>query len=140
MKEEHIPPVTPHEFYRRFYACRRARPALHFYHQCRRLGDGHSRDVLDFFPKKRSELEEGSDDRRVFWGIIYAREAIALRWVVCYNSACALPLLVFFFFLWVSQEGPGKIQNASVPISMMLAMLSVFWSVFFSSLPFGRSQ
>ncbi|GKT97673.1 nucleoside phosphorylase domain protein [Colletotrichum tofieldiae] len=138
MMEDRMPPVTPHEFYRRFYACRHARPALHFYHQCRPLGGGHSRDLLDLFPKKRSELEEGGDDRSVFWGI-YAREAVSTRWVICYNLACALPLLAFFF-MWVLRQGADEIQNASVPISIMLAMLSMFWSVFFSSLQFGRPQ
>ncbi|KAK1993483.1 hypothetical protein LX36DRAFT_251500 [Colletotrichum falcatum] len=136
--EDRMPPVTPHEFYRRFYACNRVRPMLHFYHRCRRPGGWHSRDVLNLFPKKRTKLEEGGEDRRVFWGI-YAREAIALRWVLCYNLACTLPMLVLFF-QWLSWKGPDEIQNASVPISVMLAMLSLFWSMFFSSLPFGRSQ
>ncbi|KAK2053220.1 hypothetical protein LY76DRAFT_639153 [Colletotrichum caudatum] len=142
--EDRMPPVTPHEFnrrfYRRFHACRcvTPRPRLFMFHRCRRQSGGHSRDVLDLFPKKRTKLEEGGNGRRLFWGI-YAREAIALRWVLGYNFVCTLPMLVFFF-VWVLRLGPDEIQNASVPVSVMLAMLSLFWSVFFSSLPFGRSQ
>ncbi|TQN64274.1 hypothetical protein CSHISOI_11154, partial [Colletotrichum shisoi] len=93
-ERETMPPVTPHEFYRRFHACYDRTSALHFHPHCRKLS-GHSGDILDKFPKKRSELE-GGDARVVFWGI-YARERIAMVRVLCYNFVCVLPMLVFFF-------------------------------------------
>ncbi|GJD05243.1 phosphorylase superfamily protein [Colletotrichum higginsianum] len=130
-ERETMPPVTPHEFYRRFYACYDRTTALHFHHHCRKLS-GHSGDILDKFPKKRSELEEGGDARVVFWGI-YARERIAMVRVLCYNLVCVLPMLVFFFG-WLSRHGPEQIQDAAVPVSVMTAMLSLFWSVFLSSI------
>ncbi|WQF76806.1 Putative nucleoside phosphorylase superfamily [Colletotrichum destructivum] len=130
-EREAMPPVTPHEFYRRFYACYDRTSALHFHHHCRKLS-GHSGDILDKFPKKRSELEEGGDARVVFWGI-YARERIAMVRVLCYNFVCVLPMLVFFFG-WLSRHGPEHIQDAAVPVSVMTAMLSLFWSVFLSSI------
>ncbi len=133
-----IPPVSEHEFYKRFYACHEPRPAMHFYHKCKKLG-AHSHDLLSCFPKKKSELEESGDEREVFWGI-YAREIISLRWVLFYNSVCVAPLVVFFF-LWIFPMGfVNDLQNAAIPVSMMVAMLSLFWSVFLGSLQHGRSQ
>ncbi|KAK1980905.1 hypothetical protein LZ30DRAFT_593845 [Colletotrichum cereale] len=135
--KEQIPPVTPHEFYKRFYACYDT-PTLHFYHRCTRL-TGHSGDVLDKFPKKKTAIEEGGDGREVFWGI-YARENVALIRVLAYNFICIIPMLVFFF-AWLFHHGPEEMQNAAVPISVMIAMLSLFWSMFVScKMSFGESE
>ncbi|KAK1991768.1 hypothetical protein LX36DRAFT_589782 [Colletotrichum falcatum] len=135
---EQIPPVTPHEFYKRFYACYDPTPMLHFYHRCTRLA-GHSGDVLDRFPKKKTELEEGGDGRETFWGI-YARENVALARVLVYNFICITPTLVFFF-AWLIPHGSDEMQNAAVPVSVMVAMLSLFWGVFVScKTSFGESS
>lgn len=48
---------------------------------------------------RREELEEGGDEKHVFWGLC-AGEAIALRCVARYNIACELPLIMSLF-LWV---------------------------------------
>jgi len=85
-----------------------------------------------------TELEEEGDRRENFWEL-YAREMISLRWVMFYNFVCILPLLAFFI-AWVLPVGNSyrsDLQNPSVPFSIMAAMLSLFWSVFFSSLQFG---
>ncbi|KAL7790905.1 hypothetical protein V8C37DRAFT_383580 [Trichoderma ceciliae] len=133
-----VPPVSEHEFKTRFYACYKPHPLLHWYHNCKTLGHK-SHDLLKFFPKKLTELEEGGDGREIFWGI-YAREIISLRWVLFYNFVCLLPMLAFFM-VWISPLGRGTdLQNPSVPISMMIAMLSLFWSIFLSSLHFGKSH
>ncbi|KAI1374084.1 hypothetical protein F4677DRAFT_447730 [Hypoxylon crocopeplum] len=130
-----IPPVSEHEFRKRFYACPKPQPLRHWYHRCKALGT-HSYDILEFFPKKKTELEEGGDKRENFWGI-YAREIISLRWVLFYNFLCVLPMLAFFT-VWILPAGYSTdLQNASVPFTMMLGMLSLFWSVFLSSLQFG---
>ncbi|KAK2007238.1 hypothetical protein LZ32DRAFT_622368 [Colletotrichum eremochloae] len=113
IEEEEIPPVSPHEFYIRFYACYDRTPILHFYHQCTRM-TGHSGEVLDKFPKKRTELETGGNRREIFWGI-YARENVALIRVLAYNFICITPMLVFFF-AWLFHHGPEEMQNAAVPI------------------------
>ncbi|KAH7631266.1 hypothetical protein B0T09DRAFT_339512 [Sordaria sp. MPI-SDFR-AT-0083] len=133
-----IPPVSKHEFQKRFYACHDTQGIHHRYHKCRILGH-QSHGLLGYLPKKITELEEGGDKREVFWGI-YAREIISLRWVLCYNFVCMFPMLVFFV-CWVSPLGQNTdLQNPSVPISIMLSMLSLFWSIFLSSLQFGRSK
>ncbi|KAM7212749.1 hypothetical protein V8F06_011892 [Rhypophila decipiens] len=132
-----IPPISKHEFQRRFYACRHTRRRLHFYHSCKPLGH-QSRGLLERLPKKTAELEEGGDKREEFWGI-YAREIISLRWVLFYNFVCMAPMLGYFVFCIVNLQNGTDLQNPSVPFSMMMAMLSLFWSIFLSSLQFGKS-
>jgi hypothetical protein len=133
-----IPPISEHEFEKRFYACHKPRPLLHLHHKCNRPG-AHSSDILKFLPKKRTELEEAGDKREDFWGI-YACESISLRWVIFYNLICISPLLAFFV-AWVIPKGHvSDLQNPSIPVSMMASMLSLFWSVFISSLPFRKRR
>ncbi|KAI1409804.1 hypothetical protein F5Y13DRAFT_88541 [Hypoxylon sp. FL1857] len=135
---DNIPPVSEHEFQKRFYTCYKPHPLRHWYHKCKSLGT-HSYDILELFPKKKTELEEGGDKREIFWGI-YAREIISLRWVLIYNLVCISPMLVFFT-VWILPLGQSTdLQNPSVPFSMMLGTLSLFWSIFLSSLQFGRSR
>jgi hypothetical protein len=84
-----------------------------------------------------SQLDENSEERKSFWGI-YAREIVCLRWVLFYNLVCMLPLL-WFFFMWIFPWGHrSDLQDASVLITMMIGMLSVFWSTFLGSLQFGK--
>ncbi|OTA69145.1 hypothetical protein K449DRAFT_411975 [Hypoxylon sp. EC38] len=133
---DNIPPVSEHEFRKRFYTCHRPQPLRHWYHKCKALGT-HSSEILDLFPKKKTEFEEGGDKREIFWGI-YAREIISLRLVFTYNLVCVCPMLAFFV-VWIIPTGQlTDLQNPSVPFSMMLGMLSLFWSIFLSSLQFGR--
>ncbi|OTA79949.1 hypothetical protein M434DRAFT_234662 [Hypoxylon sp. CO27-5] len=134
---DNIPPVSEHEFQKHFYTCHRPEPLGHWYHKCKALG-ANSYNILDFFPKKKTELEEGGDKREVFWGI-YAREIISLQRVLVYNLIFLCPMLAFFA-IWILSLGKNtQLQNPSVPFSMMLGMLSLFWSILLSSLQFGRS-
>lgn len=134
---DNIPPISEHEFTKRFYACHKSRSIIHLHHKCKMMG-AHSFDILEFLPKKRTELEEGGDKREDFWGI-YAREIISLRWIVFYNCVCVSPLLAFFV-AWIIPGGHSTdLQDPAVPISIMISMLSLFWSVFLSSLQFGKS-
>lgn len=135
---DNIPPVSQHEFTKRFYACHTPRSLLHLHHKCKSL-KGHSSDVLKKLPKKRNKLEEAGDKREDFWGI-YARETISARWIIFYNFVCISPLLAFFM-AWIIPQGNGTdLQDPSIPLSIMASMLSLFWSVFLGSLQFGKSH
>jgi hypothetical protein len=73
---ENIPPVSEHEFRKRFYACHQPKTFLHWYHKCVKLGL-QSTDLLQLPPPQKTEFEEGYDKREDFWGI-YTREIISL--------------------------------------------------------------
>ncbi|KAI0895002.1 hypothetical protein F4806DRAFT_105410 [Annulohypoxylon nitens] len=132
-----IPPISEHEFTKRFYACYNPRSLSHWFHKCKTLGY-HSYDVLDLLPKKKMKLEEAGNKREFFWGI-YAREIISLRWVLAYNVVCVTPTIVYFFLSILPEGYATDLQNPSVPFTMMLGLLSLFWATFLSSLQFGRS-
>jgi hypothetical protein len=132
-----IPPIPKHEFFKRFYAVK-TQNLLYFFRLYRRkICKGHSSEALSLFPQKVSILDENSVTREFFWGI-YAREEICLCWVLFYNFICVLPTLAFFF-VWLFKACKGEdMQDSSIPFTMMTGMLSIFWSVFLSSLQFGK--
>jgi hypothetical protein len=132
-----IPPIPRHEFYKRFYA----REALNWpcltwlSRHC--PSKGHCSEALSLLPRKVSILDENSDSRESFWGI-YAREEVCISWVLLYNFVCLVPPLIFLV-LWLFRGSSEKdMQDSSVPFTLVLGMASVFWSVFLSSLQFGR--
>ncbi|KAF2874401.1 hypothetical protein BDV95DRAFT_604585 [Massariosphaeria phaeospora] len=139
-----IPRVTPHEFYTRFYSCTSWYTHFtHFFHRSKTCKCNkqkrkcHNRELLEFLPKKLSMLDERSDQREMFWGL-YVRQAVCFRWILFYNLVCMLPL-IWFFLMWMFVWGhDGDLQNAFMPMSIMLALLSVFWSTFLGSLNLGR--
>ncbi|KAK8023897.1 hypothetical protein PG993_011963 [Apiospora rasikravindrae] len=133
-----VPPISKHEFYRRFYTCFETTKRYHLHHTCKLLR-GHSDDVLHRLPKRTQKLELGGDKRERFWGL-YAREAVSLQKVLLYNAVCMLPVLAFFFAWLFGISETTDLQGASVPVGMMAALLSLFWSLFLSSLQFGRSH
>ncbi|KAL4933233.1 uncharacterized protein BDV17DRAFT_105288 [Aspergillus undulatus] len=131
-----VPPISEHEFYCRFYSCYKTNTwSVHLFHSCRKA-TGQSCGALDLLPKKKIRLEENGDTRQIFWGI-YAQEIVCFRWVVVYNVACLLPTVVFLF-LWMFPLGyRGDLQNAAVPLTAMIGMLTLFWSFFIGSIRFG---
>ncbi|KAI1461605.1 hypothetical protein F4805DRAFT_476159 [Annulohypoxylon moriforme] len=133
----YMPPICNGEFRKRFYARDKSKSSCHCPHGCITWGM-HSGNVLDLFPKKTTKLEESGDKREDFWGI-YARERISFGRVLAYNIGCALPMLVVFALRVLPAKYATDLQNPSVPFSMMLGMLSLFWSIFLSSLQFGKS-
>ncbi|KAL3469347.1 hypothetical protein BJX99DRAFT_265289 [Aspergillus californicus] len=122
-----IPSISEHEFYARFYTCYRPNAwSAHCFHTCKRAS-GYCCDALGLLPKKKTRLESNGDKREKFWGI-YAQEVICFRWVLGYNLGCMLPLVVFFF-LW--EFGfQGDLQNAGTPLTLVVSMLAVFWTIF----------
>ena len=125
-----MPPITPHEFRRRYYSCHGNCPVsrsslLCYFHRCKkpcrlRL------DAVDRIPKRTSRLEMEGDARSSFWGL-YAVERISFLKIAVYHSIIIIPSLIFMF-LWLSYWGhSGDLQNASVPLLCGLALLSLLW-------------
>ncbi|KAL4880350.1 hypothetical protein BJY04DRAFT_219346 [Aspergillus karnatakaensis] len=134
-----IPPITEHEFYSRFYACYAPSSSpMHLLHTCRRHR-GHCSDALNLLPKKKTKLEEHGAQRERFWGI-FAQEVVCFRWIVGYNIVCMLPMVIFLI-LWMLPLGyKGDLQNASVPATVMVGMLTLFWTVFLGTLKYPGSK
>ncbi|KAK7916911.1 hypothetical protein PG985_010519 [Apiospora marii] len=130
-----IPPISKHEFYRRFYSCHEGSKRYHLHHTCKVLR-GHSHDVLHRLPKRTQELELGGDKRERFWGIS-SRENVSLQRVLLYNLVCILPVLAFFFAWLLGTGSPTDLQSASVPMGMMGILLTLFWAPFLATLQSG---
>ena len=127
-----MPPVSKHEFRRRFYACNRpwstAQTKLFCYlqiHKCRRPCR-RSQEALNRIPKKTWKLEEGGDVREVFWGI-HARERISFLMVTIYHCLVLLPPFIFWFLWLFWWKHSGDLQNASVPVFTAQGLISLFW-------------
>lgn len=129
---EIIPPVSPHEFRRRYYACHKRCSTtsgnilcILGIRQCRRPCK-RSQEALGRIPKRIWVLEEGGDARETFWGL-HAREEISFFRVATYHFLILLPPFVFWF-LWLFWWGhSGDLQNASVPFMGALGVISLFW-------------
>jgi hypothetical protein len=125
-----MPPISAHEFRRRFYACYRRCSIskvvrLRFSHKCWRPCR-YSSEALDRIPKKNMRLEERGSAREFFWGI-HGVERISFFTVATYHLLILLPPLIFWF-LWLFQWGNfGDLQNASVPFLSALGLISLFW-------------
>jgi hypothetical protein len=127
-----LPPVSEHEFRRRFYTChKRCLTAkvpfsrFLFFHRCRKPCRP-LHDALDRIPKKVWRVEEEGDAREFFWGI-HGVERISFCMVAFYHLVILLPPLVFWF-LWLFWWGhSGDLQNASVPFLSALGLISLFW-------------
>lgn len=124
-----MPPITEHEFRRRFYACYNRcsmskiifLSAFHRYNRvCRQS------QVLSRIPKKTWRLEANGDSREIFWGIL-AIEEISFLVVSIYHFLILVPGFIFWFLWLFFWDHGGDLQNASVPFLALLACLPLFW-------------
>ncbi|KAI9687189.1 MAG: hypothetical protein M1820_010505 [Bogoriella megaspora] len=135
---DHVPPISPTQFYHNFYACLHKKSRFCRMHRCKTISEASSEAVLRL-PKRQSALLLGSDDSETFFGI-YAREIPAAYMVMGYNIL-ALTLPTCFFFVWQFALGhPGDLQNASIPLGLTIALLAIFWSTFIESLYVSRDS
>jgi len=73
---------------------------------------------------KKNQLDKTG--RSYFWGL-YAREEISALRVLVYNVV-VLTLTLGFFFLWQFVLGNKlDLQNAAVPMSLVIGILALFW-------------
>ena len=125
-----MPPITRHEFKKRFYAChRRCLPAIcgvrNPLHRCRKPCR-YSPEAVNRLPKRSWPLEMGGDVRATFWGL-YVVECISFFRVAAFHAIVIIPALVFWF-MWLFYWGhSGDLQNASVPFLCALGIISLFW-------------
>lgn len=120
-----IPPISPHEFKRRFYTCYKRGLTCRFLHRCKKPCRT-SREAVERIPKKLRPLEEGGAHRENFWGILAIEKISALAVAIYHALILTGPFA--FWFLWLFKWGhPGDLQNASIPVAVVIGLLSLFW-------------
>lgn len=130
-------PITKHMFNDLFYSCYdRDNLRHHFIHKFLSSCDVIEtlpQDLLDNMPKRDREVVTGAQFSRVehFWGIVAREQRSALR-VVVYMLLSLMPT-IWFLFMWLFVWGhEGDLQNATVPVTISIATLSMVWIVVYS--------
>jgi hypothetical protein len=82
--------------------------------------------AINRIPKKKSPFDTSStDDEKMFaWGL-QARHVISAAYVAVYHLL--IISLPFGFWGWWQAKYPSDLQNASIPVTVVLATLSLFW-------------
>ncbi|KAF5605406.1 hypothetical protein FPCIR_422 [Fusarium pseudocircinatum] len=117
-----IPPVHPHVFEAAFNSCTGGKchnPSP--FHDCYEFEET---TYIKRIPKKKTPLSPGTIDIPV-WGL-EARHCISCFHVIIYHLLILIPPFVLWGW-WMSRH-PDDIQSASVPMTVVLAMTSMFWS------------
>lgn len=82
--------------------------------------------AVDCIPKKISPFDTASKNQTDIyaWGL-EARYEISAAYVAFYHVVIlAVP---FAFWGWWQATQPSDLQNASIPVTVVIAMLSLFW-------------
>lgn len=131
-------PITKHIFQHYFYGCYDSETRMHRLHAslplmpaCRIRNP--ASELLDYFPKRDRKVAASaqSDKVEVCYGLV-ARECRSFHRVVVYLLLFMAPAF-WFIFAWLFQWGnEGDLQDATIPITLMLTSVSVLWAVVYS--------
>jgi len=112
------PPIVPHIFKVRFYECTRGnRSHRHWWRSCR-MRCSSRKDHLERIPKRDHEIEEDDDEPETFWGLLAIEEIQFLR--LALYSVLMLVGPIAFWVLWMKSGNPEDLQNASIPLMVLL--------------------
>lgn len=125
------PPIPRHEFEMHLNACDQpCRWSWFYFHEC--MPQLNTSSSITSIPKKHDRFNitaassSNSPTDAFAWGL-EARHSISALYLVIYHV-----LIVagpFAFWAWWMTEYPGDLQNASVPVTVVLGLLSLFWSI-----------
>ncbi|PKY03849.1 hypothetical protein P168DRAFT_170710 [Aspergillus campestris IBT 28561] len=115
------PPVPAHPFDNLFYACP-VPCTWHNLHSCRPALSG--AEFMQRIPRRTICFER--DQESPVWGL-EAKFAVSALCITIYH--CIMLAGPFAFFAWWLRHHPGDLQNASVPATIALGALSLFWSI-----------
>lgn len=137
-KPAYSAPITRHVFRHYFYGCYDSGTLSHRFHtsiplvpNCRVRNP--PSELLDFFPKRDRSVAEAaqSDKVEVCYGLL-ARECRSFFRVVMYLFVTMAPAF-WFVFAWLFEWGnSGDLQDATVPITLMVSAVSLLWAVVYS--------
>lgn len=130
-------PVTKHMFNDYFYSCYDDQNLKNsFFHKflssCDVI-DTLPQDLLESMPKRDRVVIPGARFSKPehFWGIVAREQRSALR-VVVYMLLSLTPTSCFMFMWLFSWGHEGDLQNATVPVTISIATLSMVWAVVYS--------
>ncbi|KAF2804373.1 HET-domain-containing protein [Mytilinidion resinicola] len=124
------PPISRHEFAMHLNACDQPCPwSWSYFHEC--MPQLNTLTSITSIPKKRKQFNTTTTSSTFTppadafaWGL-EARHSISALYVVIYHV-----LIVagpFAFWAWWMTRHPGDMQNASIPTTIVLGLLSLFW-------------
>lgn len=114
------PPISPHLFQTLFYACH-SPCTWPFPHDC--IPSPEKKVNLARIPKRNKTFE--GDESSPIWGFETVF-AVSFSYVLAYH--CVMVAGPFIFWgLWLKYH-PDDLQNASVPVTIVIGALSLFWS------------
>jgi hypothetical protein len=133
-----MPPIDPHEFETRFYSCYRGgKRHKHMFLSCYSKVCRPNNDGLQRIPKRIKPLAVGVPVRGHFWGL-QAKENISFFMVAFYNFLLlALPFVFWMCWLFVWNHS-GDLQNASIPLAIVAALLPILWLPIFTNKEHNR--
>ncbi|KAF5006970.1 hypothetical protein FDECE_6686 [Fusarium decemcellulare] len=117
-----MPPIHPHIFEVAFNSCGDGKCSkLLPFHDCYEFDET---SYVTRIPKKKTPFgfEAGQP---IVWGL-EARHSISALHVVLYHLLILIP--PFVVWAWWQKNHPNDIQSASVPMTVIIASISMFWS------------
>jgi hypothetical protein len=118
------PPISQAEFEDSLYPC--GTPCLYWFwpwHEC--IGPLTQYRLYERTPKKKSLWDLKSDTEGNAWGLESGYK-ISFVHVVAYHLV--ILAATFGFWGWWQARFPDDIQGAAVPLTVVLALLSIFWA------------
>ncbi|KAH7303469.1 hypothetical protein B0I35DRAFT_179231 [Stachybotrys elegans] len=115
------PPLTKHAFQAMYSACKLPCDRISLFHDCITPASGNK--MIARIPKRTKCFEH--DQTQDIWGF-EAVFAVSLAYVIAYHLA--LVAGPFVFWGWWLGQNPRDWQTASVPVTVALGGLSLFWS------------
>jgi hypothetical protein len=140
-----MPPISPDEFEEKFHSCQVStsrKPLGLFWPQGTKSKDPEPGpklaipaqiDRLALLPQKLTTLNEAEEASEFLWDLL-ARECISFAMILTWNIVCMLPGLIFCFLWLFKLGGVTDLQTASVPMTMVFAALTIFWTLYIASL------
>ena len=129
------PPITPHEFNKRFYSCRQA-SSWHKWnplHSCRK--PCRSDQAVSRIPKRTTALEVNGDAREIFYGL-YARERPSVLAFCLWNLIVFILPGLIFSIIWLKKH-PGDVQDAYTPLAICVSLMSCGWATAWAARSIG---
>lgn len=122
------PPIPKQTFTDIFYSCRGPRShVLPFHFACQPLNIAES--LMNRLPQRVREVGTSHEEGE-FWGLAAKERRSAFRMLV-YLAVCISPTLAFMFAWLFGWFNDGDIQNASTPMIITLASMTLLWAVIY---------